>query len=82
MYKPCDTKIRDFICRIDDMIKYLEKFPLFGAGQQLPEYEILNLVEFSLPKEWQKELIVQGFYSATQGLTDLIEFCERRKIAK
>ena len=49
--KTRDTKIRDFICHIDEMVEYLEKFPLFGAGQHLPEYDILELSEFSLPKE-------------------------------
>ena len=32
MYKPHDTKIRYFICFIDDMVEYLEKFPPFRAG--------------------------------------------------
>ena len=41
------------------MVKYLEKFPPFGLGQQLPVNMILNLVEFSLPKECQKEPIIQ-----------------------
>ena len=31
---------------------------------------------FSLPKEWNKELIIQEFDTANQGLTELIEFCE------
>ena len=26
LYKPRDTKIWDFICQIDNMIEYLEKF--------------------------------------------------------
>ena len=47
------------------MVEYLEKFLPFGAGQFLPEDEILELVEFSLPKEWQKEVTIQGFDSAT-----------------
>ena len=33
MYKPCDTKIRDLICCIDKLVKYIENFPPFGAGQ-------------------------------------------------
>ena len=61
------------------MFEYLEKFPPFREGQRLPEYKILNLVEFSLPKEWQKELIIEEFDFATQGLTELVEFCERPK---
>ena len=64
------------------MVDYLEKFPPFGAGQCLPEDKILKLVEFSVPKEWQKELIIQGFDSSTQGLTELVELYERLKTAE
>ena len=77
LYKPCDTKIQYFIYRINKMIKYLDKFPPFDAGQRLPEDESLEMVEFSLLNEWQKELIIQVFDSETQGLTDLVNFCER-----
>ena len=40
------------------------------------------MVEFLLPNEWHKELIIQWFYSYTQGLKDLIEFYERLKTAE
>ena len=64
------------------MVEYLKKIPPFGAGQRLPEDDILDLVEFSLLKEWQKKLIIQGFKSANQGLTDLVEFCDCLKTAE
>ena len=31
LYKPRNTTIRDFICRIDKMVDYLDNFPPFGA---------------------------------------------------
>ena len=40
------------------------------------------MVEFSLPKEWQKELIIQGFDSANLGFAELAEFCERLETAE
>ena len=64
------------------MIKYLDNSPPFEEGQRLPKYEILQLVEFSLLNEWQKELIIQVFDSATQGLTDIVKSCERLETAK
>ena len=64
------------------MIKYLDKSPPFEEGQRLPKYEILQLVEFSLLNEWQKELIIKVFDSATQGLTDIFKFCERLETSK
>ena len=64
------------------MVDYLENLLTFGAGQHIPEENILKLVEFSLPKEWQKELIIQGFDSSTKGLAELVEFCERLETAE
>ena len=75
IYKPHGTKIREFIYRIDDMVEYLENFPPFVSNQDLPEDKILYMAEFSLPREFQKELIIQGFDSMTQGLTELVELC-------
>ena len=54
LYKPCDTNIRDFICWIFEMVEYLENVPYFGAGQRLPDNDILELVEFLLPKDCQQ----------------------------
>ena len=54
LYKPCDTKIRYFIFRIDEMVEYLKKFRPFGAGKRLLEQKILEILEFSHVKEWQK----------------------------
>ena len=45
MYKPRNANIRYFICPIDNMVKYLEKFPPFGLVQRLPEDDTLKLVE-------------------------------------
>ena len=64
------------------MVEYLNNFPPFGTVKRLPEDDILELVEFSLPKEWKKELIIQGHESATQGLTELVEFCDLLKTAE
>ena len=65
LYKPRYTKIRYLICRIDRMVEYLKKSSPFETGQRLPEDEILELVELSLLKDWQKQLIIQGFDLAT-----------------
>ena len=72
VYKTCDNNIIYFICHIYNMVEYLKKFPPFGAGQRLPDNEILDMVELSLPKEWQKKLTVEGLDSSTQGLKELV----------
>ena len=51
MYRPHETDIWDFICRIDKMVDYLKKFPPFGIGQGFPDDNILELVDFLLTRE-------------------------------
>ena len=43
LYKTRDINIHEFICRIDEIIKNLETFPLFGDNQGFTKYEILEL---------------------------------------
>ena len=64
------------------MLEYLEKIPPFVINPGLTGNKILDTVEFLLPMECQKELIIQGFDSATQGLTELVKFCERLETVK
>ena len=64
------------------MVEYLEKFRPFGAGKRLLDDNVIELVEFSLPKEWQKQLIIQVFDSASQGLTELVKFWEHLETAE
>lgn len=64
------------------MLEYLEKIPPFVINPGLTGNKILDTVEFLLPMECQKELIIQGFDSATQGLTELVEFYERLETPK
>ena len=40
LYKPFDKKIREFICWIDEMVEYLEKFLPFGIGQGLSDNDV------------------------------------------
>ena len=35
IYNPCNTKIRDFIYRVDEMVYYIEKLPTIGINQGL-----------------------------------------------
>ena len=64
------------------MVKYLKKLLPLWAVQPLPKDEIFELVQFSIPKEWEKEIIIQGFDSKTQGLTDIVKSCERLETSK
>ena len=63
-------------------MEYLKKFRSSGIGQGLPDEKILKLVELSVNREWQKEIIIKDFDSVNQGLTELVEFCERLETAE
>ena len=54
VYKPHDIKKHDSIWSIDDIVDYLDNFPLFGNDQCLLEDKILDIVEFLIPIDWQK----------------------------
>ena len=47
--KPKDMRIRDFLARFKELSKYLEGFPPFNANQELPEDEIILILESAIP---------------------------------
>ena len=82
LYKPKDCPVRDFVCRVNEILEYLSKFPPFANNQGLPEDEVIELIEFALPREWQRQMLVQGFDPASKSIQDLVDFCERLEIAE
>ena len=48
LYNPCETKIREFIFRITNIIKYLDQLPSFSYYQGLPQDKILEIVDFAM----------------------------------
>ena len=54
LYKLQKTKIREFICIINNIFDHLHQLPLFENEQGLPDDDILKLVEFLMPCKWQK----------------------------
>ena len=51
LFKPCDSKILKFICRINETVDYLEHLPPFGTSQGLPTEKFIEFSEFTLPRE-------------------------------
>ena len=58
------------------MVDYFKDFLPFGRNQRFPKDDILGLVEFALPCEWQKHLIIQEFDSAGKSFKEIVEFCK------
>ena len=64
------------------MVEYMQDFPTYGNNQGLPGDYIIEFMEYSLPCEWQKQLLVQGFDSSTKKLYELIDFCKHMETAE
>ena len=82
--KPRGTSIRDYIVRLRDLNEQLKHFPPFNpeAQQKLPDDELIEIVEHSIPRTWQREMTVQGFDPIEHSLQELSEFCERQETAE
>ena len=75
--KPRDMKIRKYVNRVIQLNMYLALFPPFGTQQQLPEDELLDLLEWGIPASWQKDMNRQGFIPVEESLDKFVNFCER-----
>ena len=64
------------------MVYYLEYFSPFSQHQGLPEDDLIDIVYFALPCEWQKQLLVQDYESSGKDLYEIFELCERLDTAK
>ena len=51
-------------------------------AQKFPDDKTINLVKFTLPQEWQKQLLDQRFNSSTKILKNIVELCKKLETAK
>ena len=61
---------------------HFKNFYPFGQEQILYEDEIVYLIEFSPPLEWQKQLHMHEIYSDSKRLNDLVRFWKRLNTVK
>ena len=59
LFNTQDYKIREFILCVRNIVKYLDHLLPFGMYDGIPCNKIMELVEFTPPHEWQKQLLVQ-----------------------
>ena len=52
MTKPRNMTTREYVVWVNKINSYLDLLTLFGENQQLPEDEILDLLEFGVPATW------------------------------
>ena len=77
MRKTRDISARIFVARIQEVNNYLNSFPPFAEDQQLDDYELLEIMEAIVPKNWQRVFVQQGYDPAEDagGIEKVLEVC-------
>ena len=78
--KPRDLTVKQFVERVIHINELLERFPdpsSTRTASKMPEDEILDLLEASMPYAWQKHMRLQGFKPLESTIKEFVEFCER-----
>lgn len=77
MRKDISMNVRTYVARINEINASLDQFPPFAANQQLPNDEIMDLLNGGIPKSWSTQMILQGFDPIEHTTNEFVEFCER-----
>jgi len=78
--KPGIMSIKAYVERVIEINEYLPLFPdptSTLAADKLPDDELLDLLEFSIPRAWQKQMVLQGFDPIEGTAEEFVRFCER-----
>ena len=83
--KPRDLTVKQFVERVIHINELLERFPdpsSTRTATKMPEDEILDLLEASMPYAWQKHMRLQGFKPLESTIKEFVEFCERLELTE
>ena len=78
--KPGTMKTRAYVARVMELNNYLPLFPRLADGVEptkLAEDEIKDLLDFGMPKLYQRAMVLQGFDPMIHTITEFVKFCER-----
>lgn len=79
--KPATMKTREYAARIVEINNYLPSFPPSTVGGAVPtkldDDELVDLMEFGIPRTWQRAMVLQDFDPTDASIQDFIAFCER-----
>ena len=76
MTKPRSVSIRKYAARLAEINGYLADFPPHQANQPLPVDELLEILEFAIPAEWQVQMTCHSIDPAQQTIAQFVQFCE------
>ena len=78
--KPQDIKIKNYVERVVELNELLTEFPdpsATLAAAKLPDDELLDLLEFGVPRDWQDQMLLHGFDPVDSTPEQFVHFCER-----
>ena len=78
--KPDDMRTRQFVSRALELNSQFVEYPEMVKGEPntcIPKDEMLDLLEFTMPPEYQSQMVLQGFDPLMHSVKDFIDFCER-----
>ena len=78
--KPIGMSSRMFVARVQELNNYLPFFPSQVPGEpisRLDDDEIIDLMEFGVPRSWQKKMEEHNFDSTNTTIGEFLAFCER-----
>ena len=83
MRKPRELKVQEFVCRVGELNEFLLEFPTATPGAiptKLPEDEIMDILEFSVPASWQRQMEIMDFNPINETPQAFINFCQRLEL--
>ena len=78
--KPLTMNVRQFVNRVQEINNYLPFFPPQVPGepiQKLDDDEVIDLMEFGVPRAWQRKMEEHNFDSTNTTIGEFLLFCER-----
>ena len=79
--KPAGMTTKQFAARLQELNAYLPKFPTAMPGQaavgKLDDDEVVDIMEFGVPRSWQRKMVEHDFDVMTASIHDFVDFCDR-----
>jgi len=74
LLKARKQRTREFVARLQELNSKLDKFPPFKSDQSFKDDELVEVLQYSLPAAWQREMRLQGFVPEEKTLSEVVKF--------
>ena len=74
--KPVDMSVTHLIARLSELNEQLSQYPGGNEAAKLGEDELKEIIEFSLPMSWRKQMTLQRFHCYEKSIDEVINFCK------